>query len=367
MKLKRRYYMVRIQYDQLKFAQSGVVAIGWNQNPFVQYVGSDAASIRQEDVERLLADICSTYYRESDQSRHAGRACGEIRRFLGIRKGDLIAVPCARGFCLAESMGEFLFEGDDLCNRLRVRYRTGADGLPLIYPRSGANLAVTQKLGTRFTVLEYRDAEAQAELETLFREGAATAGDTFRTVEQQQLDELSGQIRTLLQDPGQLYLDSKGRGFEELLCALLQTDGFDAKILSKRSGRGEADADILATRGSGLDDRFQQNLVIQAKHHSGQTGMSGLKQLLDYQSQMEDSDELPGQTRYILATTAEFTDEVRREAEDKGVLLLDGGDIARMIAGNLDRLPPETRHSLGLVRRYEHRRLGELSNKEEKK
>lgn len=365
--MSERYYMVRIQYDQLKFAQQGVVAVGWSKMPFVQYVGSDAEAIQAADVERLLDAVCRTYHSEDSSGRPAGKTRGEISRFLGIRRGDRIVVPCTRGFYLAESLGEFLFDGDDLCNRLRVRYRTGADGLPVIYPRKGANLAVTTKLGTRFTVLEYRDAQAQAEIESLFRqEEAVTSADAFRTLEQQRTDELSRQIYTILQDANRLYLNGKGRGFEKLICALLRADGFETKVLSKRTGNGTADADILAVRESGLDDRLQQTLVVQAKHHQGETGMHGLEQLIAYRTQMENTDELSGQTRYILATTAKFTDEVCRAAEGEDILLLDGMELARMIAENLDRLPAETRYSLGLVHRYEHRRLSEMNQEAEK-
>ena len=68
----RKYYLVRTEKD---LVEKSIVGIGWRDFKFSDY----------SDTEKLIKDI--------DKGCGIGRAGNQIRRFIGIAKGDIIIVP----------------------------------------------------------------------------------------------------------------------------------------------------------------------------------------------------------------------------------------------------------------------------------
>ncbi|MHC4270653.1 MAG: restriction endonuclease [Planctomycetota bacterium] len=78
----RKYYLVRTDRD---LAEKSIVGIGWSDFNFSNY----------SDTEKLIKDI--------DKGCGIGRAGNQIRRFIGIAKGDIIIVPLLWSVVIGEA------------------------------------------------------------------------------------------------------------------------------------------------------------------------------------------------------------------------------------------------------------------------
>lgn len=74
-----------------------------------------------------------------------------------------------------------------------------------------------------------------------------------------------------------IRLSAGGNGLERLIKELLEIDGYKAKIKTKKQSPDIADIDIEAKKEGRF---FKTCLLIQAKHHRGETDGHGLKQLM---------------------------------------------------------------------------------------
>lgn len=357
-----KYYVVRTRIKEMEYANKGLVAVGWSDFNFSNYIGHS---------DDLIAEVDRKYYQETTSPQSAGRSKAEIRRFVGIAPGDIIVTPCYRGFMISRSTGKYEYDGasydEDLSNQLRVDFLKNEEGKPIIFTRKGKNLGLVSKLkAPGFAVLSIDTQPIINEINELVSTKKDLSGAYLvQERESQELSRFRDDIRKVLSEYEMSYLSAGGDGFEELLVSLLRTDGYETRKLSKKIGKGKADADILAVKESGLCPEFTSVLYIQAKHHSGLTNMDGLNQLIDFRRDIESESvhefllEEGSQTinsrnvRYVLISSGRFSPEVRMAAEESGITLIDGDLLAKMLFDKIDELD-EIRFSLGFYKKYNH-------------
>ena len=239
--------------------------------------------------------------------------------------------------------------------------------MPAFFARDGKLTALSTKLGVRgFTVLSITEDEIINEIKRLLYSGEDISyQDKVAELEVKKATEFRTMLKSSIANYCKTSLKSGGRGFEELIAAMMTKDGYDTRILSKRvGGSSESDADVLAIKHSALGDEFTNAYYIQAKHYSG-TSDNGIDQIVEFKHDKEleeieyGSIDIDGvtlvsdQIKYVLISSGEFTKYVENKANENNITLIDGGRLAEIIFDIIDDLP-DIRYQLGFVKRYEH-------------
>lgn len=336
----RDYYMVRAknQTDDefAHFFETGVVAIGWSRVD-VRELSS------KEEVDNVLGDHYDFWSDAYPSVR--GRRENEILRFNGIEGGDRVLVPYRSSVALATVDGKHQYVPDtgvDLSNQIVVTYERDGQGELLTVSRSDLTGALQSRLrvpGSTVTDLnEFTD-----EVERLFgREEQFTWKARHRNREQERRDAFRKALLDRLQQ-GEDHLPAGGLGLESLVAELLRLDGFDeVSSLAKNSFEREGDADIEAIRA----DRFgERKVLIQVKHHRGETGRHGIRQL---QAIQVSASETWGEHELVLVSTGSVPPDIKDDAEQTGIVVLDEADFIDWLLDHVDELKPETGRKLGL-------------------
>ena len=127
---------------------------------------------------------------------------------------------------------------------------------------------------------------------------------------------------------------------DNLVCEIMKCEGYDSKVLAKSSFTGKADADIQSIKE---DSFMSKKIFVQVKHHSGNSGEWGIKQLIDVLAQNEYKD----YEGYFI--TSGFIDEdVRKFASDNNIEVMDGNDLVDLIISNMNKLSETTKRLLGI-------------------
>ena len=326
-----RHYMVRaMDQDPEQYAtffDGGVVAVGWSR---VAFAGSG-------DVERLVQAVTETYLGQTDP-RVAGRKKNEVRRFLGMTPGDRVLVPVSRGVRLAEVTGGATHVPEaqdvDLANQRPVSYVRDTEGDLLTVPRDRLSEGLQRRLRVRgSSVLDL--AEFRAEIDRLFEGGHLGADDL--DAEAERAAAFKADVLARIRG-GSTLLAAGGAGLEHLVAALLEADGYTAEVLSKRAFEGLADADVKASR---TDHVGATDLLVQVKHHAGETGAWGAEQLAAI-----GSDDTWADYRLVLVTSADASDALADACEAHDVTLLDGDALAEWVLDAAADLPDALRRQL---------------------
>jgi restriction system protein len=274
-----------------------------------------------------------------------GRRENEILRFNNIEAGDRILVPYNSSVALATAGEEHRYVPDtgiDFSNQIAVTYERDVEGELLTVARSDLTGALQSRLrvpGSTVTDLS----EFANEIEPLFdRTEQFTWKKHHRKREERRREKFRDALLTRLQKR-KGHLAAGGEGLEELIAELLRLDDFDeVNRLAKTAFEGEGDADIEATRA----DRFgEREILIQVKHHQKESGSHGVRQL---QAIRQNESETWGEHELVLVTTGRVPKEVRDEAEQTRIVVLDEMDFIDWLLDHVDRLSAETRRSLGL-------------------
>ena len=178
----------------------------------------------------------------------------------------------------------------------------------------------------------------------------------IRKKEEEQLKQFEKELKKVLSDYRQTSLQPGGRGFEELIKELMESDGFKARILPKSIGGNEiADADILAIKESPLADEFTTALYIQVKHYSGES-VNGIDQIIQFKNHVIENlnNESIRNINYVLISSGEFGKEAEDKAEKENIRLINGARLAEILFDKIDKLPEEIRYQLGFIKKYEH-------------
>ncbi len=336
--MERNYYMVRAMHSQKEeidlFLNKGVVGVGWSYLDFTSF----------EEPE-LLEMIRK---REGNKDpRVVGRKLAEIQRFLNIRKGDIIIVPRPGCISIAQVTGDHVYDEGakslDLANQIQVSFlKDKNSGDIMAIPRAELQEKLQRRLGARgFTVLNLNACG-----ETIKH---LMAGETTRSMLENKEETLREQFKEQLLkriQSGETYIKSHGTGLEELLKELLICEGYSAFIPSKRNSKGIGDIDLKAEKS----DKFgTTTLLIQAKHHEGQSGVYGVKQLEEAVRQLrEDAVSFNDPICWFITTANSVSAEAQSAAEEAGIEIMVGKDFVDWVYDNIGNLSESTRKKLGI-------------------
>ena len=325
--MAKNCYMVRINENQFDIIeQKSVVAVGWSKWNF--------ADMKQQD---LIEKIGNEYNENGTVPQLRGRKLNEISRFLSIKKGDFILVPHWSSVWLAVADGEYIYDEQakeaDLANQLRVSFLKDKNGDNRCVARSQLSEHLSRRLHLRgATVLDLYD--FNDEIEKIF----ANEEYSISKIAAERENELAKNFKNELLKSicnGDVYLKSGGAGLEELVRELFECEKYEAQILPKQTYKSYGDADISAK------SKFI-NILAQVKHHKGNTGAWGIEQLKEIKKNGEDE----GYDKLVLITSGNICEDVQKEAEQNGILTMDGKQLADWIYENVNELSPDTRAKL---------------------
>lgn len=329
-----RAYMVRAmgstEADLALFKHRSVVAVGWSRvnlaDPALQVTAALEQHLRRE------------------YPKITGKQLAAVRRFQQLRPGDLLVIPHRSKVLLAHAAEEAVYDPVagaplDLANQRRVRYLCDKDG-PILIPRTRFSAGLQQRLRVPGSIVadlvEFAD-----ELRRFFEDPQTLWQDRLERAERQQGEEWQ---RRLLSNicQGRTNLQAGGLGLEGLIAHLLELDGYRVKVLGKTAFPGSADAELEASR----EDRFSNTrLLVQVKHHRGESGSSGATQLESIQRLPQE--EYPHH-QLVLVTTAEASADLVTCCQAARIKLMAGRDVARWLYERRERLALKWRTCLGI-------------------
>lgn len=269
-----------------------------------------------------------------------GRQKNQIKRFFNISKGDIIVAPMSRSIAIGFATGVRSYEkgvgyGE---NRISVEFLRNSDNSLIRIPRSELSEALSTRLKIRMTVVsleEFRE-EVLFKIDQVKNNGGVSFDSYVALLQEESLNKLHQQLLENIRN-GKTNLQSGGYGLEKLVKELLELEGYTAKILSTRAFEGTADADLQAFRAN----RFSSDkLLIQVKHHYGTTGYKALDQLRS----LDNNDD----AQLCIITTGKVSPEMKREAEEHDVSVMDGDDFIDWLLSHTDGLSVVSMNKLGL-------------------
>jgi len=318
------------------FFDNAVVALGWSEVDFTQYVN---------DAEGLVARVSSEY--EYDRPGlwppTVSRWLNQVRRFMAFAPGDRVVVPYYDGVCLATVTGERSYnlsaKKSDLSNWITVEYELdAATNKPRVIPRNALSESLQRRLRVRGSTLADLSQFAE-EIHRMFTD----VGYKWSSRSAQEVEQLGHNFKTELlkrMQSGATNLQTGGIGLEHLVKELFIKEGYSANVLSKQHFNS-GDADVEATK----EDMFQTTRILaQIKHHSGETNELGLEQLKKIQADTSFKDAI-----LALITTAIIPASIQKEAELHGIKTMDGEELVDWVFSHVQSLSKETLARLGIV------------------
>lgn len=335
--MERKYLMVRAMHSSQAdfdiFFKNSVVAVGWSEIDFSEF--------DKDGIEHLLGSVEEEYYNSEDiLPQVIGRQLNQVRRFHNLNKGDYIIIPFYNSIRLAIADDKILYDenayDNDLANQRKVSYQYSGDTYKTI-PRDVLSEAFQRRLRVRGSTVsdlyEFKD-----EIEKLFSQDSYSWTSDFEDKE----NELKALLKTKLLNKirnGKTNLKTGGLGLEYLVKELFICEGYKTEVLAKTAFQF-GDADVYAVKS----DKFQETkILVQVKHHNGYTDDWGLKQLSEIKSSEEYKD-----CKFVLITSAEISEAVRKIAEDLDIAAMDGNEFVDWLIENLNNLSIETKIKLGL-------------------
>lgn len=324
---QKRYYLVRTSPN---LVEQGLVGVGWSDFNFSEIA----------DPEEAIDQINNDY--------GVGRGGNQIRRFFHIADDDVVVAPLPYSVAIGRATGGLIFSprdyDTDQANQRRVTFPRDLEKNIITIPRSSFSEAFQRRLRVRGMTVndlsEFSD-EIQDALDSLGRGEEHHWKNKLHQQISQQRDAFKVKLLENIQS-GRTNLLTGGVGLENLVCELLTIEGYKARVLSKRQFGSFADADVLATR---TDRLASVQLLVQVKHHQGQSGAYGVHQLQEIESAHKG--EYSGYER-ILVTSGTISEELAKAAEKSGVTIVGGTELADWISEHIDRLDPETKLALGI-------------------
>jgi restriction system protein len=330
------YYMVRAmrsaQEDFEVFFRNNVVAVGWSRVDFTAF----------ESTDELIQAVEKEYYSDgSTAPQVVGKKRNEVRRFKAIEEHDRIVVPYWSSVRLAVAGREGRYsaqDGDsrDLGNQRAVSFVRDAGGGYLTVPRDQLSEGLQRRLRVRGnTVADL--SEFVEEVKRLF-DGEAYIS-TIARVQNEQEQRFRSKLLAIIQD-GRSNLRAGGIGLECLVEELLKLDGYVTEVQAKNRFPEIADADIEAVR----DDHVKSvKLLVQVKHHRGESGDWGAKQLLHI---LEAEPDLFSEYELVLVTSGNPSEKLQELCVAKDITLISGTQLVDWVIDSLEHLSPQTKTKL---------------------
>lgn len=318
--MSKKYILVRAMNRDV-FLQNNVVAVGWSEVDLSQYPDESKFSI----IQKKYPSFNSKYI-------------NAINRFCSLKAGDIVIVPVPEAIRIARvKTGKLVYSNKDIkydqANQIEVEYIT--DNILRKDLRGDFQRRLRVRGYPTLDLSEFRD-----QIEELIQNPQNTAKQYWINVEIKQAEHFKKTLLKKIQDCS-MFMESNGNGLEELIRDMMELKGYvDCRKCAKNEHPGKADADIIAT-----DPFLDRKIFIQAKHHRGETGEWGIKQLEELRKAQG---KLDNNEDYILWTTAVLTDEAHQFAAEKGIMIKTGEDLVELIYELLNRLPKKWLVLLGI-------------------
>jgi len=292
--------------------EAGVVALGWHA-----LSGLDQAP----EWDAIKADMIAKYpdlY--AGNPRGLGNAAGSVWRFAREMKvGDWVLIPASGAFFVAEIESGVQFNSawadDDMAWHRRARWLA-----PEPIARVSVGNALQMRLKSRQTIVDATDCTADVE--------ARIEGRSLPTLVQfvrERSREAIIHALTEISNPDQL---------ERLVADLLRAQGaVSAKVPSKNQ-RLPGDFDVVAEWPPIAPGARGLKVAAQVKQHEGESGVHGVRQLIDRHTHEPEVDRL-----LFVTTAANVSKEARDEADRAGISVITRDDLADWISNKgLDAL-----------------------------
>lgn len=325
----RKYYLVRTIQE---LVEKSTIGVGWSDFDF--------SSPEYADVEVLVNAI--------DKDYGIGRRGNQVRRFRQIKKGDVIIVPLP--WCVAIGVADdgLFFDNNyyskDKANQKRVKFDFDENKRLKTINRTEFSEGFQRRLRVQgMTVNDISEFKGEIDRALLNQKEGKTfswSNSVREMLDKQKIHFKKGLFKNI--QNGQTNLQAGGIGLEHLVKELLIIEGYDAEVSSKRAFPSFADADVIASKV----DRFDSTeLLIQVKHHRGMSDDWGIRQLEEIRNLAlkEYAD-----YRLVLITSAEILDEIKKYANEKDILTIDGHELVDWIYDNIDELDENTKTKLGI-------------------
>lgn len=320
------YYMVRSSEILLK---QSLIGIGWKLTNFSEF----------NDANTLLKAL-----------GHLGRRRNEVIRFFDMQKDDVVVIPLPRSIVIGRIDGTRFFNKSDSDpahpnqRGITITTITGQNMFAQIN-RDELSESFQRRLRVQGGIV--RDlsqfAEEIEQILTTLADGKAHSWDAGIQRKLQEKEKFfKKELFDNIQSGRSSNLKAGGIGLEQLVTELLTIDGYNASVLSKKTFKSFADADIEASK----EDRISTvNVLVQVKHHVGAEGELGIKQLEEIKNVTADT---YSDYKLALVTSATVASELRIKAEAKGITVIDGKELVSWIYDSIDDLREETKRKLGI-------------------
>ena len=313
-----------------ELVNDGVVGYGWDVN-FSQYNTSK--------------DLLESGFK----GKNIGRKTKQIKRFFDLKKDDIVVVPVSGAIAIGVVEGNKTFVKSDIpmsSNRVKVNFYKNKEGKVIYVPRVElvTNLERRLKIRTSIADLESFRIEIEKIAKQLDQNEIYTWDGDMIAKEEEAKDIFIDNLEKRLRTEKGIGLAAGGYGLELLIKEIFEAKGYSASIPSKNSRKAGEDVDIIATKEGELGAKGEK-YFIQAKHHRGTTGRTGLDQLVACK---DDEDDNAYIYKKILMTTASVSEELKKEAIDEDVIIIEGIDLAKWVYDNITLLSKNTLMKLGI-------------------
>ncbi len=312
----------------LRAVNEGYVGYGWPEVDFSQYQDTKA-----------LFEAFKQHYPDG-----VGRREKSIKRFFNLKEGDIVVVPSGKQVSIGVVKGEKAFKpewANRACNLVSVEfYKVGGRILKIDRDQLNQQLGSRLKLRSAIANLNEFESEISRVIDSIKKTGKVYRHSSYFS-EQIELAEQKFR-KELLQSicKGTTWLKPGGMGLEKLIKEMLELNGYTAKIKSKKQSPDISDIDIEAEKVERFSETY---LLIQAKHHRGETNGHGLKQLIAYKKNNDVA------YQKWLITTAAVSDENKQLAKQNNIEIMEGEELVGWIYKSLPLLSEKTKQALGIV------------------
>jgi restriction system protein len=321
----KKYLMVR---SPEVLINENKIGYGWKQINFASH----------DNINSLIKEIIVL-------NGSIGRMTKQVKNYFNLKKDDIVIVPLGKSIAIARVSGEKFFDssftGGHGANQIRVEFFR-KDNKIIRIPRSTLKQNLESRLKLRTTIGDLSSFSEEIEhlIQNLNNYGNFEVDNSYQEKAEFYEREFKKELLNAL-CKGNTRLKAGGRGLEELVSELLKIEGYSqVDILDKKNGVGIADVDIQATSDN---NPFLKDILVQVKHHNGETSSHAIKQLIAYE------DEINSDAYKWVVTTGSFSDKSKILAEENQINIMEGEQFVDWIYTNLNKLTDKMKANLGIV------------------
>ena len=265
-------------------------------------------------------------------------------RFLRMKQGDVVVVPLERGlFDIYRITDDIVYNNETFDHNLWVNWNgdratLDAEGYPAYADGKQIDMGFYRKVEPIKTNISRDDYATQAlhsrmKIMTTNANISDLASDVEKAIAQKEPINLKAALvaesaKILCRQMQELMNPDK---IEELVRWYMISLGASVNVPAKNSATTEeGDADVIAT----FDKLNNHTILIQVKAHQGFTDKWAVEQISSYAHTIARNLEDKTFQLWVVSTCKDYTEETKKLAKEKGVLLVNGLDFAEMLIDN---------------------------------